>query len=137
MAESLSNQRKKQRRGSTFYASLAIAGHRETCLVRSVRFRAWLRRRYYEATQDALSGAAFNTALKLLEARAQFEEPLADGPCPHHPGTMATSISISPTRPGVLLTSDAMDGSSPWYCSLAQRSLIRIGFIIKLKAETI
>jgi FlaA1/EpsC-like NDP-sugar epimerase len=24
-----------------------------------------------------------------------------------------------------------------WYCSLAQRSLIRIGFIIKLKAETI
>jgi hypothetical protein len=50
---------------------LSIDGHRETWLVRSPRFRAWLRRRYYEATADALSAAALN----LLEARAQFDGP--------------------------------------------------------------
>jgi hypothetical protein len=43
--------------------------------VRSPRFRAWLRRRYYEATADALSAAALNAALDLLEARAQFDGP--------------------------------------------------------------
>ena len=34
----------------TAYADLAIDGHRETWLVRGPRFRAWLRRRYHEAT---------------------------------------------------------------------------------------
>ena len=59
----------------TAYADLAIDGHRETWPVRSPRFRAWLRRRYYEATGDALSAAALNAALNLLEARAQFDGP--------------------------------------------------------------
>jgi hypothetical protein len=57
------------------YADLAIGGHRETWPVRSPRFRAWLRRRYYEATADALSATALNAALNLLEARAQFDGP--------------------------------------------------------------
>ena len=35
-----------------------IDGHRETWPVRSVRFRAWLRRQYYEATGEAPSAAA-------------------------------------------------------------------------------
>src|SRR5262245_30122024 len=38
----------------TSYADLAVDGHRETWPVRSPRFRAWLRRRYYEAIGDAL-----------------------------------------------------------------------------------
>ena len=59
----------------TAHADLAIDGHRETWPVRSPRFRAWLRRRYYEATGDALSAAALNAALNLLEARAQFDGP--------------------------------------------------------------
>jgi hypothetical protein len=60
---------------STAYADLIIEGHRETWPVRSPRFRAWLRRRYYEATGDALSATALNAALNLLEARAQFDGP--------------------------------------------------------------
>ena len=59
----------------TAFADLLIDGHRETWPVRSTRFRAWLRRRYYEATGDAPSAAALNTALNLLEARAQFDGP--------------------------------------------------------------
>ena len=59
----------------TAHADLAIDGHRETWPVRGPRFRAWLRRRYYEATGDALNAAALNAALNLLEARAQFDGP--------------------------------------------------------------
>jgi hypothetical protein len=59
----------------TAYADLVIDGHRETWPVRCSRFRSWLRRCYYEATQDAPSPAALDSALNLLEARAQFEGP--------------------------------------------------------------
>jgi hypothetical protein len=70
------------------YADLAIDGHRETWPVRSARFRAWLRHQYFEATRDALSAAALNTALNLLEARAQFEgpEPMVDVRVAEHEG---------------------------------------------------
>jgi hypothetical protein len=37
----------------TAYADFVVDGHRETWPVRSLRFRAWLRRLYHEATQDA------------------------------------------------------------------------------------
>ena len=57
------------------YADLAIDGHRETWPVRSSRFRGWLRRRYYQATGDAPSAAALNSAINVLEARAQFDGP--------------------------------------------------------------
>jgi hypothetical protein len=57
------------------YADLAIQEHRETWPIRSTRFRGWLRRRYYQATGDAPSAAALNSALNLLEARAQFDGP--------------------------------------------------------------
>jgi hypothetical protein len=57
------------------YADLLIDGHRETWQLRSPRFRDWLRRRYFEATREALSAPTLNSALNLLEARAQFEGP--------------------------------------------------------------
>ena len=59
----------------TAFADLVIDGHRETWPIRSQRFRSWLRRRYYQATGDALSAAALNAALNLFEARAQFDGP--------------------------------------------------------------
>jgi hypothetical protein len=59
----------------TAYADLLIDGHRETWPVRSPRFRAWVRRRYFEKTRDALSARDLNSALNLIEARAQFEGP--------------------------------------------------------------
>jgi hypothetical protein len=59
----------------TAYADLATGGHRETWPVRSSRFRAWLRRLYYEATADAPNAAALTATLNLLEARAQFDGP--------------------------------------------------------------
>lgn len=52
-----------------------IDGHRETWPVRSIRMRSWLRRMYYEATGAAAGAGAINSALDLVEARAQFEAP--------------------------------------------------------------
>src|SRR6266545_8311845 len=59
----------------TAFADLLVDGHRETWPIRSQRFRTWLRRRHYEATRTAPSGAAINSALDLFEAQAQFEGP--------------------------------------------------------------
>jgi len=59
----------------TAFADIMIAGHRETWPIRSKRFRAWLRRRNYEATAAAPSAAAMRSVLDLLEARAQFDAP--------------------------------------------------------------
>jgi hypothetical protein len=59
----------------TAFADLMIDGHRETWPVRSIRMRSWLRRMYYEATGAAAGAGAINSALDLLEARAQFEAP--------------------------------------------------------------
>jgi hypothetical protein len=59
----------------TAFADLLIDGHRETWPIRSKRFRGWLRRCYYEATGDALSGHVISSELDLLEARAQFDAP--------------------------------------------------------------
>ena len=59
----------------TAFADLMIDGHRETWPVRSIRMRSWLRRKYYEASGAAAGSGAINSALDLLEARAQFEAP--------------------------------------------------------------
>src|SRR5260370_368907 len=59
----------------TAFADIMIDGQRETWPIRSKRFRAWLRRRYYQATGDAASAAEIRSALELLEARAQFDGP--------------------------------------------------------------
>src|SRR5260370_40643198 len=57
------------------FADIMIDGHRETWPIRSKRFRAWLRRRYYEATGEGASAAEIRSTLDLLEARAQFDAP--------------------------------------------------------------
>jgi hypothetical protein len=59
----------------TAFADLMVGDHRETWPIRSLRFRAWLRRQYYEATGTAPSGAAIGSVLDLLDARAQFDAP--------------------------------------------------------------
>ena len=59
----------------TAFADIMIDGHRETWPIRSRRFRAFLRRTYYQATGEAASAAGFRAALDLLEARAQFDGP--------------------------------------------------------------
>src|SRR5882724_5201528 len=59
----------------TAYADLRINGHRETWPIRSRRFRAFLRRSYYETTGTAASAVAIKVALDQLEARAQFDAP--------------------------------------------------------------
>jgi hypothetical protein len=52
-----------------------IEGHRESWPIRSTPFRAWLRRRHYDATGDAPTTEAVSSAVNLLEARAQFDNP--------------------------------------------------------------
>ena len=57
----------------TTYADITINGHRETWSTKSIGFRRWLRRAYYEKTGDAPNSEAMSTALALIEARAQFD----------------------------------------------------------------
>ena len=59
----------------TAFADIMIDGHRETWPIRSKRFRAFLRRSYYQATGEAASVAEIRSTLDLLEARAQFDGP--------------------------------------------------------------
>jgi hypothetical protein len=59
----------------TAFADIIVDGHRETWPMRSKRFRAFLRRSYYQATGAATSAAEIRSALDLLEARAQFDGP--------------------------------------------------------------
>jgi hypothetical protein len=60
---------------STAFIDLGIQGHRETWPVRGKQLRAWLRRRYYERTGEALGGETIRSIVDLLEARAQFDAP--------------------------------------------------------------
>jgi len=57
------------------FADIMIDGHRETCAVRSARFRSWLRRQYYEKTGGVPGAGAIKLFLDFLEARAQFDGP--------------------------------------------------------------
>jgi hypothetical protein len=57
------------------YADIEIDHHRETWPVRGKQFRAWLRRRHYERTGEAMGLATIRSILDLLEARAQFDAP--------------------------------------------------------------
>jgi hypothetical protein len=67
----------------TALAEILVGGHRETWPIRSKRFRAFLRRSYYQTTGEAVSAAEIRSALDLLEARAQFEGAGTDSPHPH------------------------------------------------------
>ena len=55
------------------YADIRIDERRETWPVRSKTFKLWLRRAYYDLTGGAPNSEAMNTALDLIEARAQFD----------------------------------------------------------------
>src|SRR5262245_64835150 len=95
----------------TAFADIMIDGHRETWPIRSKRFRAWLRRRYYQETGEAASAGEIRSALDLLEARAQFDAP----ECAVHirvASMLDTSISISPMSTGVPSRLDPTDGGS-------------------------
>jgi hypothetical protein len=60
------------------YVALMIDGHCENWPIRSTRFRAWLRHRYYKAVGSPPSAGAIGSALDLPEARAQFDAPRQD-----------------------------------------------------------
>jgi hypothetical protein len=57
------------------YADIEIDDHRETWPVRSKQFRAWLRRRHYQRTGEAIDPPTIRSILDLIEARAQFDAP--------------------------------------------------------------
>jgi hypothetical protein len=59
----------------TAFVDIEIDGHRETWPVRGKQLRAWLRRRHYEQTGEALCSETIRSMLDLLEARAQFDAP--------------------------------------------------------------
>lgn len=57
----------------TGYADIDINGHLETWPIRAKGFRSWLARRFFEATQGAPSSEALQSALNVIEAKAQFD----------------------------------------------------------------
>ena len=57
------------------YADVKINGHRETWAVRSKGFKRWLVRGFYEQTGGAPSSDALQSALHVIEAKAQFDGP--------------------------------------------------------------
>jgi hypothetical protein len=57
------------------FIDIEIQCRRETWPIRGKQLRAWLRRRYYEQTGEALSGKTIMSILDLLEVRAQFDAP--------------------------------------------------------------
>jgi hypothetical protein len=59
----------------TGFTDLEIDGHRETWPIRSKGFRRWLARRFFEETQGAPSSEALQSALNVIEARADFDAP--------------------------------------------------------------
>jgi hypothetical protein len=59
----------------TGFADLDINGHRETWPIRARGFRRWLARRFFEATQGAPSSEALQSALNVIEAKADYDAP--------------------------------------------------------------
>ncbi len=57
------------------FADLDINGHRETWPIRRKGFRRWLARRFFEMTQGAPSSEALQSALNVIEAKADFDAP--------------------------------------------------------------
>src|SRR5258707_8523996 len=60
---------------NTNFADIDINGHRETWAVRRSGFRGWLTRRDYEETGGAPNSNALESALRVIEAKAQFDAP--------------------------------------------------------------
>jgi hypothetical protein len=82
----------------TAYAELRIDDYRERWPIRSRRFRAFLRRFYYETTGTAASAVTINMALDQLEARAQFDGPSNPSTCgSRNMESASISISLIPT----------------------------------------
>jgi len=59
----------------TGFADLDINGHRETWPIRTKGFRRWLARRFFEATKCAPSSEALQSALNVIEAKADYDAP--------------------------------------------------------------
>jgi hypothetical protein len=57
----------------TGFADLNIKGHRETWPIRSKGLRQWLARRFYESNGGAPGSEALQSALNVIEAKAQFD----------------------------------------------------------------
>lgn len=59
----------------TGFADQDVSGHRETWPIRAKGFRRWLIRRYFHETGGAPNSEAMQSALGVIEAKAQFDAP--------------------------------------------------------------
>jgi hypothetical protein len=55
------------------YGTIFVQGHHETWPVRSTHFKQWLVRRYYESWNGAPKDQAYQDALAVISAKAQFD----------------------------------------------------------------
>ena len=58
------------------FADLDINGHRETWPVRGKSFKRWLARCFFEATKGAPNSEALQSALNVIDAKADFDTPV-------------------------------------------------------------
>jgi hypothetical protein len=59
----------------TGFADVKVNGHRETYAIRSKSFRGWLTQSFLKATRGAPNSEAIQSAVNVLEAKAQFQAP--------------------------------------------------------------
>jgi hypothetical protein len=59
----------------TGYANIVVSGHRETWPIRSRGFRRWLAHLFFKAEHKAIRAEAMQSAIGVIEARAQFDAP--------------------------------------------------------------
>jgi hypothetical protein len=57
------------------FADIETKGHRETWPIRSKGFKRWLTRRFYNTTEGAPNSEAMQSALNVIEAKAQYDSP--------------------------------------------------------------
>jgi hypothetical protein len=57
----------------TPYADITVDGHRETWALKSVGYRRWLKRAFYEETGGAPNSDAMSTAMGIIEAKAHYD----------------------------------------------------------------
>lgn len=57
------------------YATIRVDGHKETCPIKSLAFRDWLRGQFYKAHNKTPGGQALQDTLDLLAAQARYDGP--------------------------------------------------------------
>ncbi len=57
------------------YATIFVAGHKETWPVKSKGFKDWMRQEFYACEKRGMNGSALQDAIETVEGQARFDAP--------------------------------------------------------------